>query len=349
MVSGAEYTVIGTEEVSGDDEELSSGTSNSGEARAYFSRKLRQGEKLKTNEDVCGVISTFAKSQAAESYANNKLAAPELKEPVFECDKNVYANGGVHGAHIFVNVEENSVKKLEKDQCTTGQANFSINPALKENDEIFMWQEFKFAGLNDAGIGECPQRSNDTPKIKALSVELIEPLHVIEPLCADGPSVRLDNLRPGAKVIITHNGVEYESEAGGNGPEDFDIGPLAGGKSVFAFMEICGFKTGDSNTVDVDEQPNNLPDPILQDPLFTCTNKVHVSNIHPGAYGIVHSTYVGPIANVYVYADEANITVPPGLMENDAIYVTQKGCGLTSDNSNEVIVKKADDIKPPRL
>lgn len=347
MVPGAKYTVIGTNEVSGDDEELSTGTTSTGEARPHFIRPLWVGEKLRTSEDACGNASSFAESQAAENYHENTLPAPEVTSPIYECDTNVYARDGVHGAHLFVNVEEAGVIKLQDDQCTTGQANFTINPAIKEDDEVFMWQEFSLANAQDKD--DCAQRSNDTEKVKALAVDEVEPPHVIEPLCHEGPSVRLGHLRPGAKVIITHDGVEYEGQVSGTGPQDFNIGQLKGGENVFARMEICGFKTGDSNTVDVNDQPDDLPDPILQDPLFTCTNKVHVSNIHPGAYVTVYSTFVGPIANLYVYDDEADITVAPGLMKDDTIFVVQKGCGLESGKSNVVVVKKADNLALPTI
>jgi len=354
MVPGAKYEVIGQNETTLADEVRASGTSSSGSSHVSLNQPLWNGEKLRANEDACGTASGFANSQPAETYPLPKLPPPKVKMPLFKCDTNVYGEDCVEGAIVWMRREKLGSLVQEISGCSLGSKNFTANPILDEDEEAWMWQEFKGMGAGGGGgddqpggKGRCAARSDDSAREAVLPLGLIEPPHVLEPLCDGGVVVTLANLRPGAKVIITHDGVDFTGQATGTGAQDFFVEPLQGGKSVVAIMEICGIKTGESNEVVVKPQPADLPAPVVQNPLFSCTDVVHVSNIHPGALVLVYSNSIGLIGSAYIYNDEADITVAPGLMEGDEIYAVQKGCGLTSDKSNVVPVKKPDQLPRP--
>lgn len=354
MVSGAKYKVIGQNESTLADEIRADGTSSSGSSHVGLNQPLWDGEKLKAQEEPCGTPSAFANSQPAESYPQSKLPPPSVDTPMFKCDTNVYGSDCVEGAMVWMRREQGAVLVQEVDGCSLGSKNFTANPILDEGEEVYMWQEFRGMGADGEGDdddpdkrGRCAARSDDSAKETVLGLALIPAPHVLEPLCASGTVITLDNLRPGAKVIITHDGVDYIGQSTGTGPQDFFVDPLTGGKTVIAVMEVCGVTTGKSNEVTVNPQPALMPPPVVQDPLFSCTDQVHVSNIHPGALVLVYSTFIGPIGSAYVYDDEADITVAPGLMEGDKVFAVQKGCGQTSGNSNVVTVIKPDALPKP--
>ena len=346
MVPGAKYTVLGQNQGTLADEVRASNTTGGGSSHVPLNQPLWDGEKLKANEDACGTLSGFANSQPAEQYPLNKLPTPKVDGPLYKCDTNIYGSDCVEGFDVWMRREKNAVLIQEDDSCSLGSANFRANPVLDEGEDVFMWLESSGSG-NDTGKDRCPSRSDNSATETVLGLALVPPPHVIEPLCADGVVVTLTNLRPGAKVIITHDGVEYIGQATGTGQQDFPVEPLQSGKTVTAIMEICGVKTGKSNEVTVKPQPATLPAPVLQDPLFSCTDVVHVSNIHPGALVLVYSKSIGLIGGEYVYDDEADITVAPGLMENDEVCAVQKGCGLNSAQSNVVTVKKPEALPKP--
>lgn len=350
MVPGAEYTVIGQNQSTMADEERANNTSSGGSSHVRLNQPLWTGEKLKANEEACGTPSGFANAQPAEQYPANKLPVPTVNPPLYECDTNVYGSDCVEGFFAFMRREDNSVLVQEDDQCSLGQANFKATPILKENEEVFMWLESPPGVVdNDTGRGLCPSKGNNSTIETVLGLDMIPPPHIMTPLCAGGVAVSLKNLRPGAKVIITHDGVDFIGQATGTGQQEFFVDPLKGGKTVHAIMEICGIKTGKSNVVTVKEELLNIPPPKLQDPLFSCTDVVHVSEIHPGALVLVYSNSIGLIGAKYVYDDEADISVAPGLMDTDQIYARQTGCGALSGDSNLVTVQKPEKLSKPEV
>lgn len=348
MVPGAKYEIIGQNESTLADEERATGTTAGGSSHVTLNQALWPGEKLKAIEDACGSLSGSANSQPAELYPLSQLPTPKVDGPLYKCDTNIYGSDCVEGFFVWMRRENGAILVQEADSCSLGGANFRAFPDLDENEEVYMWLASNGKGQeNEHDDERCPSQGPNSEIETVLGLDLIPAPHVIEPLCAEGVVVTLNNLRPGARVIITHDGVDYIGQADGKGPQDFHVDPLQGGKTVEAVMEICGIKTGKSNVVTVNPQPVNLPAPIVQDPLFSCTDVVHVSNIHPGALVLVYSKSIGLIGSAYIYNDEANITVAPGLMEGDEICAVQKGCGLKSDESNVVLVQKPDELPRP--
>ena len=348
MVSGAKYTVIGQNQSTLVDEVRATGTSGSGSSHVSLNQPLWPGERLKANEEPCGTASGFANSQPAELYPAATLPVPTVDGPLYKCDTNIYGSDCVEGFFVWMRREKSAMLVQQDDQCSLGQANIRATPDLDEGEEVVMWLDAYGKGGPKDEQG-CPGRGNDSAVETVLGLDLVPPPHVLEPLCDGGVVVTLTNLRPGAKVIITHDGVEHIGQSTGTGPQDFYVSPLQGGKIVVAVMEICGVKTGKSNEVTVKPQPANLPPPVVQDPLFSCTDVVHVSNIHPGALVLVYSDMIGLIGAAYVYNDEADITVTPGLMDTDKIHAEQKGCGLNSGPSNVVTVQKPSDLPTPKV
>jgi hypothetical protein len=65
-----------------------------------------------------------------------------------------------------------------------------------------------------------------------------------------------------------------------------------------------------------------------------------VSDLHPGATVYVFSTLLGaPIGSSPVYTAQADVTVAPLLIKGDQIYAEQKGCGLVSSKSAQIMVQ----------
>lgn len=355
MVPGAKYSVLGQNETTFEYEERASGKTGSGSSHVPLNQSVWTGEKLKAQQDACGVLSSFSNSQPAEEYPQPTLPSPTVNKPLYECDTNIHGKGGVEGATFWMRRENNNTLLQESNRCTLGSPNFRASPEhLKKGEEIYFWQEFTVSQLDNKDRKEpkkdCPTRSNDSDRVKVLGAELIEPPHILEPLCAGGTMVTLTNLRPGARVRINHNGVVYIGQANSTGPQGFPVKPLQGNETVLAVMELCnGEKTDQSNIVNVDSQPADVPAPQIQDPLYACTDIIHVSNIHPGALVRVYSKSIGMIGQSYVYSDQTTITVAPGLMKEDVIYAVQGGCGMGSAKSNEVKVQSSDKLNPPTV
>lgn len=342
MVPGADYKVIGQNAVTQADELRAAGNTAAGEAHVGLNQALWNGEKLKSAYDSCGKQSGTATSQPAEHYALNQLPSPTINEPLFKCDTNVYGQDFVPGASATMRREQGAVLVQQSEQCSLGQVNFTATPVLDTGETVIMWQEFK-------GKDNCARKSSNSATATVKDPALIEPPQVLSPLCAGGVIITLTKLRPGATVIIFHDGKQYEGESAGLGPQDFMVEPLTGGKDVHAVMKHCGITTGDSNYVMVNVEVAPINPPVLQDPLFSCTDIVHVSSIHPGALVKVFSTSIGLIGQAVVYADQADILVTPGLMDGDTVFAVQSGCGMTSGQSNVVEVKKPGQLKPPTV
>jgi hypothetical protein len=349
MVSGAKYTVIGQNQATLADEVRASGTTGGGSSHVPLNQPLWGGEKLKANEEPCGVASGFANSQPAEAYPSPTLSQPKIDGPLYKCDTNVHGSDCVEGFFVWMRREKNGSLVQEDDSCSLGSANFRANPHLDAGEQVVMWLDSQGKSGDHKDREDCPGRGVDSEVETVLDLNLVPPPHVVEPLCDQGVVVTLTNLRPGAKVIITHDSVEHIGQSTGTGPQDFHVSPLQGGKTVHAIMDICGNKTGKSNEVMVKPQPVSLPAPVLQDPLFSCTDVVHVSNIHSGALVRVYSQMIGLIGSAYVYHDEADLPVSPALMDSDQIHAVQKGCGLNSDKSNVVTVKKPEALPKPEI
>lgn len=345
LVSGASYKIIGQDKLTGLDELRGQGSTSGGDAHVVLNQPLWPGEKLRASQDACGLGSVEANAQPADMYPAPILPPPVVKEPLFKCDTNVYGEKGVPGAAVYLKREKNGAIIQLTQQCSLGGANFWAIPILDAGEQVVMWQEFA-GGKKE---NECATRSPNSVVAIVNDVTLIDPPVVLEPLCAGGVVVTLTKLRPGAKVTIFHDGKEYIGQSSGNGPQDFMVEPLTGGKTVHAVQEQCGHTSGESNKVPVNMLEEDMPPPVVQDPLFSCTDTVHVSNIHSGALVMVFSKSIGLIGQAWIYDDEANILITPALVEGDVIYAIQQGCGKISGKSNEVKVQKTVEFNPPEI
>jgi len=339
MVPGAEYRVMGQHVGSLADELRGSGSSSSGNSHVGLNQALWSGEKLRASYDSCGQKSAVATSQPAEQYPLSQLPPPTINEPVFKCDTNVYGKDCVPGATVTMRREKGGMLVQQDAQCSLGQVNFVASPVLDTGEDVILWQAFP-------GSDNCAKRSNNSATAVVKDAALMEPPNVQSPLCAGGVIITLTKLRPGAKVTIFHDGKEFVGQAAGMGPQDFMVEPLTGDKDVYAVMEHCGIVTGQSNHVPVNKEPASIEPPVVQDPLFSCTDIVHVSNIHSGALVKVYSASIGLIGQAVVYHDEADILVTPGLIVGHQVFAVQVGCGMTSGNSNVVVVKKPGPLTP---
>lgn len=345
LVSGASYKIIGQNKLSGLDELRGQGSTSGGDAHVVLNQALWPGEKLRASQDACGLGSGEANAQPADMYPAPILPPPVVKEPLFKCDTNVYGEKCVPGAAVYMKREKNGAVIQLTHQCSLGGANFWATPILDVGEQVVMWQEFTGAKKEN----ECATKSPNSLVAIVNDVTLIDPPEVLEPLCSGGVVVTLTKLRPGAKVTIFHDGKEYIGQSSGNGPQDFMVEPLTGGKTVHAVQEQCGHVSGESNKVPVNELAEDMLPPVVQDPLFSCTDTVHVSNIHSGALVMVFSKSIGLIGQAWIYDDEANILITPALVEGDVIYAIQQGCGKISGKSNEVKVQKTLEYNPPEI
>jgi len=345
MVPGADYRVIGQNAATLMQEERGSGSTSSSDAHVVLNQALWTGEKLRASYDSCGKLSGTATSQPAEQYSLSQLPPPTINEPLFKCDKNVYGKDCVPGATVTMRRKKSGMVVQQIDQCSLGQVNFAANPVLNIGEKVVMWQKFR---END----RCAKKSIDSDEVIVKDPALIEPPEVESPLCAGGLIITLKKLRAGAKVTIFHDGKRYEGEAAGLGPQNFEVEPLTGGKDIHAVLEHCGIKTRDSNYVMVNRVAAPVRRPKVQDPLFSCTDLVHVSNIQPGSLVKVYSSSIGFIGQKMVYDDEADIKIVPALKEGDPptkeqIFAEQFGCG--SGKSNLVEVKKPGRLRRPTV
>lgn len=331
------------------------GTRNSydGNARIRLSEPIKPGSKLVAQQEACSTRGQETLAPPAESATGKReegtvLPAPIVESPLQACRSRVTVSNVIHGATVVL---KRSVGPDIQACFDLSSLWMGLNPPLAEGETLFANQQLK----------ACAQFSPDSDAVVVGPLEPIPIPHIVEPLCAEGTTVPIDNLVFGSHIEITvapggHGdapgvgGPVYSGSAPNDGRFDFPIPPLPAHAIVYVRQELCGRWSDYSEEVKVHKAPDKLNQPKIPGPLFECAAVVHVENLHPGTRVYVWSRQLeAPIGEQHVYSDEADVPVAPLLIAEDEIFAIAIGCGLESERSNSVSVRKLDRLEPPEV
>ena len=328
---------------------LGTGSSVKGYARVSLSQALTADPVL-LEQEACGAPGepreTFPIEPPASERRDNRLPPPKVESPLQECRTRLTISEVFPGARV----------ELERSMGPNGAACFDLpslwwgmNPPLALNETIRARQMFL----------DCEIFSDwSSPPVAVGPLEPVPVPVIIEPLCAEGTTVRICNLLAGAtvKLIIansSHHGLAGGDEFFATAPEDgcFDfIVPAPGlpaGGLVGATQTLCARESELAGPVMVMEAPEELPRPVVEDPLYACSITVRVSNLHPGTRVYVSAEGIGVIGEAHVLEEEMDITVSPALMAGWKITAWAIGCGKVSEISGPVEVQEPPEELPP--
>lgn len=328
--------------------DIGTGTSVIGYARVVLTKAV--ASRLTLEQEACGAPGESRETDPVEPPAGDQqgrmLPAPTVESPLQECRNRVTISHVFPGATVDLerSVGPNGTTCFDRASLWWGQA-----PPLQLNETVRARQSFP----------DCEKFSPySSPPITVGPLQPVPIPQVIGPLCANGTTVRVCGLLAGAtvKLIIVpngHHGVTGGDEYFGTAPEDgcFDFlipspGLPAGGL-VCATQTLCARESDRSNAEMVREAPEELPKPVVEEPLHACSITVRVSNLHPGTRVYVSASGVGVLGEALVTEEEMDITVRPALMEGWEITAIAIGCGKTSDVSDAVTVQAPPDQLPP--
>ena len=325
---------------------LGNGTSVRGFARVGLSQALTSGAVI-VEQEACGGPGAPRQTEPVPLPGKDQgrlLPAPHVEDPLQECRTRVTFSEVYPGARV----------EMERSMGPNGASCFDrpslwwgMNPPLILNESVRARQVFL----------DCERFSEWSDPVVVGPLQPVPVPQVIEPLCAEGTTVRICNLLAGAtvKIIITDDshhglvgGVEYFATAPEDGCFDFiipDPGLPAGGL-VCATQTLCARESELSNAAMIKELPGDLPTPVIQGPLFECSITVRVSNLHRGTRVYVAAEGVGVLGEEHVAAEEMDITVRPALMAGWKITAWAIGCGKESDRAEPVEVQEAPEDLP---
>ena len=332
---------------------IGTGRSYDGVARVHLSDPIRAGSAIEGQQTACGVPGALTHPPGplppAVSRQERMLPPPTVEDPLVECSQRVTVGEVFPGATVDLNRSGGPGLTACFDLPSLW---FGVNPHLSLGETVSARQRYP----------DCEQISLWSTPIVVDPLEPVPIPTVKGPLCKGGTSVTVCGLKAGARVRITvapppHEGgfpvggTVYEAYAPEDGCFDFAFATpgLPGDSVVYATQELCGRQSMPSNVVPVDPVPASLPTPKVTEPLFECATVVHVENLHPGSRVYVVSAAVGEIGQKQVFNTEEDVTVFPLLAAGDKIHAYAIGCGMTSPDSAQVMVKQLDRLRPPKV
>lgn len=328
---------------------LGSGSSVRGHARVMFSQALDPSQ-LNVEQEACGQPGqprqTIPIPPSGDDRQGRLLPAPTIQSPLHECRTRVTISEVFPGARV----------EMERTMGPDGASCFDrsslwwgMNPPLMLGESVRARQLFP----------DCETFSEWSAPVNVGPLQPVPTPTIVKPLCANGTTLRLCNLLADAtiRVVITDDahhgmvgGVEYFATAPEDGCFDFIIPEpgLPPGGLVCATQTLCSRESEFSEAAMVMEAPDDLPTPVVAEPLFACSITVRVSNLHPGTRVYVAAEGIGVLGEAHVTDEEMDITVRPALMEGWKITAWAIGCGHQSDISDPVEVQSPpQDLPPP--
>jgi Domain of unknown function (DUF1929) len=316
----------------------SAGTSHTGEIHVHLSAPTAPGEIFETQQTACGIAGVPTPSPAPDgapiTEERPQLEPPVVAAPLRECQRTATVRNLYEGSQVTLDRSGGP----DATGCPITKSQTFFTSPLVLGETVTARQEFP----------ACRLKSPDAAPVTVQSAEPVPPPSVRGPLCADATSVTLGDLLPGSKVEILESGTPLGTAEAHADTATFPVPPLGAGSVITARQELCGIWSAESDGVAVDPRPTRLPRPIIPGPLFECASVVRVTNLRPGVRVTVESTLLGaPIGEQMVFATEADVVVAPLLIEGDAIFAVQSGCGTS--RSRDQAVLPAPELIPPRV
>ena len=263
---------------------------------------------------------TASQSAPAPVAFPSPLSAPVIQTPLLECQSRITIGGVADGA--YVELYRNDETEPEDRFVFSVSTEFRWIKPLVKNDVIKVRQGYSCKK-------PAPPLETASPYVSA-TVQAVSALHAPKFLsvpCPGSTIVRLGHLVPGARVVLSQNGVELGETDASDVACNFLVPALSAGATLEAHMEMCAGK-GPSATVNVGTQ--SLAPAIVVSPPYACASLIEVAvSGATGSYLAYVTNKNGQQISPYdnVTAPGTLVPVFPSLIAGDEITVHVQACG----------------------
>lgn len=304
-----------------------------------------QDEVISARMIVCDQESPLSSSPLV-NYDN--IPQPEIGSPLYGCQRRIHVSELIKGTRVRLEsdvsgslgtfcscwnaVNVNIASPLAVGHKVRAQAYWDQNDCHQDGP----WSEWEDVITPDEGI---------TPEL-------------LEALIENDQVIRVKNQILGADIQVYVAASEDPADLAAAtiyGPRPASIEeeialniPLEAGQVVWVDQTLCGV-THESNQVEVLPLPPVIYPPTVLAPIYVCSGKVTVTNLHAGATVRVYQDGI-PIALGWAGNENSiSLTVAPGFYLGGEITAIQWVGGQQSDVSNVVVVENVDEIQVPRI
>ena len=312
-----------------------------GNAFVGLSFPVGSGEIIQVQQAACGFagpISQLPAPDPAPVDSFRRVLAPQVSEPLRECQQQLAVEKVVEGATVTIHREGG-----DEFACVTSTSSrLNLVHPLHQGEKITASQAFP-------GCEYSSERSQ--PAVEVGPADLPPPfLH--GPICNRDRTVRVSGLEPGAHVMFMSGPNEFAYGTAWDTVCDFQMPDLFGVAALSVKQGHCSPVqwSPTSNEVKVDAQPT-FGDLFLKvtAPLRECGRLVHVRGCAPGTtVYLISKNWGGPIGWSYATDFEVDIAVPP-LQAGDFVHAAASLCGSPYTSPEEEVVALSGRLTPPRV
>jgi hypothetical protein len=299
---------------------VGSANSANGDAVIICNPTVPTGQNLTLRQTACN--NATASQVTPVAVAPPPLPAPQIQQPLIECQNSISIAGVVDGAYVEMYRNNDTVPE-QTFIFGLSQEWFWIKP-LANNDVIKVRQGFSCKQPGPPLETASPFGSATVQPISKLNAP-----QFLADACPGTTYVTLGSLIPGARVVLSQNGQEIGQTDAPSVTYTFTTPPLQAGATLEAHMEMCGGKKGPSAKTTVASQPQSPLGLKISDP-YACAAHVYVKVTgYPGNYLVFISNQNGQQISAYhnLIGFDALIPVSPSLVAGEQITVNLQGCG----------------------
>ena len=300
-------------------QQIGAGVAAKGWVDVVYDAGAAASQALTLQQIACNNL-TATQTTALPVTFTQPLSTPVIETPLFECQSRITISGIADGAYVEL-YRNNGTTPEDRFVFSTAEEFRWIKPLVK-NDVIRVRQGFS-----------CKQPApplETTSAYASATVQPVSSLHApkfISVPCPGSTFVTLAHLVPGARVIISQNGVELgETDAPGV-THTFAVPALKADATVTAYMAMCN---GKSPTATVHVGTGAVAPDIVVSPPYACASFVVVDALGTQGNYLVYITnkagqQISPYHNLIGYF--TLVPVFPSLVAGDQISVHVQACG----------------------
>jgi hypothetical protein len=257
------------------------------------------------------------------------------------CDPSIFISGVVDGARVTVDRRSEGITSSA--HFDLGELTMLLGTALDAGGgELAITQEVgPFCEVSASRPLELDFAPASTPA---------QPRPA--PPCGGTTALHVDDIRPGAAIEISVDGVIYRAHAALTGTtQDFELGEMPEGGRVTVVQSACGLASVPGTTI---VGPNVAAGvPRVVDPLYGCARVVRITDVTPGSY--VRLLARGPAGESHISAllrcdgDTIQVPVTPYLVTGDEVRAQVTACGSRVAESDPVFVEPTPEIQPVQI
>ena len=279
---------------------------------------------------------------AIRETQEGSLPIPEVQDPLYACQQYAVINNCLPGSDIEIYVD-----KISRAVICAG------------NTSVLVWSSSIVGGYVEGKSITVRQTVCDKRITSRISVAVIVkpsseiPRPAIRIPLYDGDSNIVIAMTVAGEVItVESDGIQIGMGGASGGDSILNIDPkLVAGSRIVAKVELCGAKKT-SFPVIVSNRPSSIPQPIITEHLYSCSEIVQVHQLLPGAtvrvYATkgIHTTLLG----ISKTSEEFHrIGVMPLLQEGWEITANQELGGIRSHDSDQITVQADPHFPRPTL